>query len=158
MRASSWIPISYAGVRPRAQSQRRTPSCHAGISKPAAASFLVDNAQYCGRRAFIGTLFLFIFVANWSALIPGIEPPTAHLETDAALASRLTLAANSLSARQLALSAIVASAPDGTPEMADATIRRLEESQANRRARVGTLREEIARLESRIAREEGTGR
>jgi F-type H+-transporting ATPase subunit a len=37
-------------------------------------------------RAFIGTLFVFIFVANWSLLVPGVEPPTAHLETDAALA------------------------------------------------------------------------
>lgn len=37
-------------------------------------------------RAFIGTLFVFIFVANWSELLPGIEPPTAHIETDAALA------------------------------------------------------------------------
>jgi F-type H+-transporting ATPase subunit a len=37
-------------------------------------------------RAFIGTLFAFIFIANWSTLIPGVEPPTAHLETDAALA------------------------------------------------------------------------
>ena len=37
-------------------------------------------------RAFIGTLFLFIFIANWSSLVPGVEPPTAHLETDAALA------------------------------------------------------------------------
>ncbi len=36
-------------------------------------------------RAFIGTLFVFIFVANWSTLIPGVEPPTAHLETDMAL-------------------------------------------------------------------------
>ena len=36
-------------------------------------------------RAFIGTLFVFIFVANWSTLIPGVQPPTAHLETDAAL-------------------------------------------------------------------------
>ncbi len=43
----------------------------------------VDPAPY---RAFIGTLFCFIFVANWSSLVPGIEPPTAHLETDAALA------------------------------------------------------------------------
>lgn len=33
----------------------------------------------------IGTLFLFILAANWSSLIPGIEPPTAHIETDAAL-------------------------------------------------------------------------
>jgi F-type H+-transporting ATPase subunit a len=43
-------------------------------------------------RAFIGTLFAFIFVANWSTLIPGIEPPTAHLETDAALALLVFLA------------------------------------------------------------------
>ncbi len=37
-------------------------------------------------RALIGTIFLFVLVANWSSLIPGVEPPTAHLETDAALA------------------------------------------------------------------------
>jgi F-type H+-transporting ATPase subunit a len=43
-------------------------------------------------RAFIGTLFAFIFVANWSTLIPGIQPPTAHLETDAALALLVFLA------------------------------------------------------------------
>lgn len=34
----------------------------------------------------LGTIFVFILVANWSSLIPGIEPPTAHIETDAALA------------------------------------------------------------------------
>lgn len=34
----------------------------------------------------IGTLFLYIITANWSSLVPGIEPPTAHIETDAALA------------------------------------------------------------------------
>ncbi|HXW71861.1 MAG TPA: F0F1 ATP synthase subunit A [Methylocella sp.] len=43
-------------------------------------------------RAFIGTLFLFIFAANWSSLVPGIEPPTAHVETDAALAFLVLLA------------------------------------------------------------------
>ncbi|MCW6511912.1 F0F1 ATP synthase subunit A [Lichenifustis flavocetrariae] len=37
-------------------------------------------------RAFVGTLFVFIFVANWSSLVPGVGPPTAKLETDAALA------------------------------------------------------------------------
>jgi F-type H+-transporting ATPase subunit a len=42
-----------------------------------------DPAPY---RAFIGTLFIFIFVANWSSLIPGVLPPTARIETDAALA------------------------------------------------------------------------
>jgi F-type H+-transporting ATPase subunit a len=43
-------------------------------------------------RAFIGTLFVFIFAANWSTLIPGVEPPTAHLETDIALAVLVFLA------------------------------------------------------------------
>lgn len=33
----------------------------------------------------VGTLFLFILAANWCSLIPGVEPPTAHIETDAAL-------------------------------------------------------------------------
>jgi F-type H+-transporting ATPase subunit a len=49
----------------------------------------LDPAPY---RAFIGTLFAFIFVANWSTLVPGVEPPTAHLETDAALAVFVFLA------------------------------------------------------------------
>jgi len=42
-----------------------------------------DPAPY---RALIGTIFLFVLVANWSSIVPAIEPPTAHLETDAALA------------------------------------------------------------------------
>ncbi|MGH2342327.1 F0F1 ATP synthase subunit A [Segnochrobactraceae bacterium EtOH-i3] len=42
-----------------------------------------DPAPY---RSLIGTIFLYILIANWTSLIPGIEPPTAHLETDAALA------------------------------------------------------------------------
>ena len=37
-------------------------------------------------RAFVGTIFVFILVANWSSMVPGIMPPTAHIETDAALA------------------------------------------------------------------------
>jgi F-type H+-transporting ATPase subunit a len=48
-----------------------------------------DPAPY---RSFIGGLFLFILMANWSAMVPGIEPPTAHLETDAALALLVFLA------------------------------------------------------------------
>ena len=35
--------------------------------------------------ATLGTLFLFILTSDWSSIIPGIEPPTAHIETDAAL-------------------------------------------------------------------------
>jgi F-type H+-transporting ATPase subunit a len=42
-----------------------------------------DPAPY---RVLVGTLFLFILAANWTSLVPHVEPPTAHLETDAALA------------------------------------------------------------------------
>ncbi|MEX1660745.1 F0F1 ATP synthase subunit A [uncultured Thioclava sp.] len=45
-----------------------------------------SGAQPAPYRGFIGTLFVFILAANWSSLIPGVEPPTAKLETDAALA------------------------------------------------------------------------
>ncbi len=78
-------------------------------------------------------------------------------ESADALAERLRQAQEDLSARRQALSALSASAPEGTPEMADATIRRLEEVQSNRRVRIGALRVELARLESRIAQEEGVG-
>lgn len=44
------------------------------------------GAEPTPYRDFIGTLFLFILIANWSSLVPGVEPPTAQLETDAALA------------------------------------------------------------------------
>ncbi len=44
------------------------------------------GAEPAPYRGFIGTLFLFILIANWSSLIPGLDPPTAQLETDAALA------------------------------------------------------------------------
>jgi len=37
-------------------------------------------------RALIGSIFLFTLVSNWSSIIPGVEPPTAHIETDAAMA------------------------------------------------------------------------
>lgn len=43
-------------------------------------------------RALIGTLLLFVLFANWSSLVPGVEPPTAHLETDAALAALVFVA------------------------------------------------------------------
>ena len=55
-----------------------------------------DPAPY---RAFIGTLFAFILVANWAGVVPGVEPPTAHLETDAALALLVFLAVISFAIR-----------------------------------------------------------
>ena len=43
----------------------------------------VDPAPY---RALIGTIFIYVLIANWSGLVPGLEPPTSHLETDVSLA------------------------------------------------------------------------
>jgi len=44
-------------------------------------------------RALIGTLFLFVLVANLSGSLPGFNPPTAHIETDAAAALIVFIAA-----------------------------------------------------------------
>jgi F-type H+-transporting ATPase subunit a len=49
------------------------------------------GAEPAPYRDFIGTLILFILVANWSSLVPGLDPPTAQLETDAALAALVFL-------------------------------------------------------------------
>jgi F-type H+-transporting ATPase subunit a len=46
-------------------------------------TMLRDPAPF---RALIGSIFLFVLISNWSSLIPGVEPPTAHIETDAAMA------------------------------------------------------------------------
>ncbi len=48
---------------------------------------ITDTMQVAAKPylPLIGTLFIFIFVSNWSSLVPGVEPPTAHIETDAAL-------------------------------------------------------------------------
>ena len=51
-------------------------------------------------RALIATLFLFILLSNWSSLVPGIDPPTAHIETDAALAAIVFAAAIYYGVRQ----------------------------------------------------------
>jgi F-type H+-transporting ATPase subunit a len=47
------------------------------------ATMRVDPQPYL---AIVGTIFLYILFANLSSLVPGNEPATAHLETDAALA------------------------------------------------------------------------
>lgn len=35
----------------------------------------------------LGTLFIFLVLANVSAIVPGVKPPTGHIETPAALAA-----------------------------------------------------------------------
>jgi F-type H+-transporting ATPase subunit a len=59
-------------------------------------------------RALIGTIFIFILVANWSSLVPGVEAPTAHLETDAAFGAIVFFATIFYGVRALGLSGYLA--------------------------------------------------
>ena len=54
-----------------------------GIQRQIAEVGLPQPARYVG---FLGTLFLFIALANLCTVIPGYEPPTGSLSTTAALA------------------------------------------------------------------------
>jgi F-type H+-transporting ATPase subunit a len=56
--------------------------CVSVIDDQIRATMQVEPGPY---RPLIGTIFIFILLANWSSLVPGVEAPTAHLETDAAL-------------------------------------------------------------------------
>ena len=49
---------------------------------------------------FIGTLFLFLAVANLSSLIPGVKAPTASIETPAALALVVFFAVHAYGVRE----------------------------------------------------------
>lgn len=52
-------------------------------------SQISDTMHIDGRPLLpiVGGFFLFILAANWAWLIPGLEPPTARIETDMALAA-----------------------------------------------------------------------
>jgi F-type H+-transporting ATPase subunit a len=54
-----------------------------GINKQVEAVGLAQPEKYI---SFLGTVFLFIAVANLGTLLPGYEPPTGSLSTTAALA------------------------------------------------------------------------
>lgn len=68
-------------------------------------------------RSFIGTLFLFILVANWSSLVPGVAPPTARLETDAALAILVFLSVIWFGVRSVGVGGYLKSFATPTPIM-----------------------------------------
>ncbi len=69
------------------------------------ATMQVEPGPY---RALIGTIFIFILAANWSSLIPGVEAPTAHLETDAAWGALVFCATISYGVRALGLKGYLA--------------------------------------------------
>lgn len=89
----TWIIIAVVGLLAFALTRRLTlePSAAQAVMEGMVETIdsqirdtmQVEPAPY---RTLIGTIFIFVLLANWSSLVPGIEPPTAHLETDAALA------------------------------------------------------------------------
>jgi F-type H+-transporting ATPase subunit a len=78
----SWLLTRRLSVAP-SRTQAAVELLVEAIATQIRDTMAVDPEPYL---PLIGTLFLYIFAANWSSLVPGVEPPTAHLETDAALA------------------------------------------------------------------------
>lgn len=78
----SWLLTRRLSLRP-SPLQAAVELVIEGLAQQVRDTMQADPARYL---PLIATLFLFIFTANWSSLVPGVEPPTAHLETDAALA------------------------------------------------------------------------
>lgn len=76
-----WLATRSLALRPNA-TQTIVETIVSIIEDQISGTMRVAPAPYVPT---IGTLFLFILAANWCSLIPGVEPPTAHIETDAAL-------------------------------------------------------------------------
>jgi F-type H+-transporting ATPase subunit a len=51
----------------------------------------------------LGTLFIFLVLANLSAIVPGMKPPTGHIETPAALAAIVFLSVHYFGVRSRGL-------------------------------------------------------
>ncbi|WP_422918736.1 AAA family ATPase [Rhizosaccharibacter radicis] len=85
------------------------------------------------------------------------DASASTLENDETLAGRRLDAEARWRADRARLEALEADAPTGTLAMCDAQIQRLEARLASRRDNAGRLREDIVRLETRIAQEEGVG-
>lgn len=56
----------------------------------------------------LGTIFVFLVFANLSAIVPGMKPPTAHIETPAALAAIVFLSVHFFGIRARGLGAYLA--------------------------------------------------
>ena len=78
----AWLATRRLALKP-SKTQTALEALVEAIDAQIAETMGVDPTPY---RALIGSIFVFILAANWIDLIPGLEPPTAHVETDAALA------------------------------------------------------------------------
>jgi len=78
----SWLGTRRASVEPSAL-QSTLEIIVETISDQISAIIQKDTWPYL---PLLGTLFLFLVVANLSAVLPDVQPPTGHIETPAALA------------------------------------------------------------------------
>jgi F-type H+-transporting ATPase subunit a len=69
------------------------------------------DTMHCDPRPYLsllGTLFLFLLCANLSGLLPGVTPPTAYIETAAALAGVVFLSTHWFGIRRRGLAGYLA--------------------------------------------------
>lgn len=79
----SWFATRRLGAQAPGRVQLVLELLVEGIDAQIRATLERDPAPY---RTLVGSIFVFVLVANTASLLPGIEPPTSRLETDAALA------------------------------------------------------------------------
>jgi F-type H+-transporting ATPase subunit a len=79
----SWLGTRRASVEPTAL-QSTLEIIVETIHDQIGAIIQRDSWSY---MPLLGTLFLFLVVANLSAILPDVQPPTGHIETPAALAA-----------------------------------------------------------------------
>lgn len=87
---TTWAIILVMGVFLSAAFRTKSPALQAGLEIVVTA--ITDQLrQILGRDPWpfmplLGSLFLFLVLANLTAVVPGASPPTGHIETPAALA------------------------------------------------------------------------
>ena len=78
---------------------------------------ITETMQTPGRPfvPLLGTLFIFLVCANLSGLLPGVRPPTASIETAAALALIVFLAVHVYGLRRRGLKRLSRAATPSRP-------------------------------------------
>ena len=95
----SWLGTRRASLEPNAL-QSALEIIVETVSDQIGAIIQKDTWPYL---PLLGTLFLFLVVANLSSVIPDVQPPTGHIETPAALAAIVFLSVHYFGVRQRGL-------------------------------------------------------
>jgi F-type H+-transporting ATPase subunit a len=108
--ATTWLIVAVLGLGAYLSSRRL--KVHAGGWQAFVEVFVtltgsqikaVVRRDPAPLRPLLGTLFLFLVVANLTMLVPGLHPPTAQIETPAALAAIVFLSVHFFGVRMRGL-------------------------------------------------------